>query len=117
LKVIKAIIIITSRTHTPSDASFFANILALGYAFASSWKLRIVWIYIHINHPINTHQHPTPTPLGKLYKRVLVVPSSTSQQRAFVWGACKNTTKFGVALFSLLDPLFTRSGLTWGCIV
>jgi len=54
---------------------------------------------------------PTPTRLGKVYKRALVVPPSFPHQRAFVCGACIGTAQVGVSLVSLFDPLFKRSRL------
>jgi len=53
----------------------------------------------------------SPTRLGKVYKRALVVPPSFPHQRAFVCGACIDTAQVGVSLVSLCDPLFTRSRL------
>ena len=50
--------------------------------------------HIHSTHSINTGQHPTPTALGKVYKRAVVVPPSSPHQRAFVCGACTRV-KFG----------------------
>jgi len=67
--------------------------------------------HIHTNRSINTRKHPTPTPLGKVYKRALVVPSSTPHQIVFVCGACKCTTQVVISLVSLLDPLFKQSRL------
>jgi len=58
-------------------------------------------LHIHTKHSINTRKHSTPTPLGKVYKRALVVPSSTPHQRAFVCGACKGTAQVGVSLVPL----------------
>ena len=58
-------------------------------------------IHIHTKHSINTRKYPTPTPLGKVFKRALVVPSSTPHQRAFVCGACKGTAQVGVSLVPL----------------
>ena len=43
-------------------------------------------LHFHSTHSINTHNHPTPTRLGHVYKRALVVPQSSPQQRAFVCG-------------------------------
>jgi len=54
---------------------------------------------------------PTPTHLGKVYKRALVVPLSSPHQRAFVCGACLGTAQVGVSLVSLLNPLFKQSRL------
>jgi len=68
-------------------------------------------LHIHSNHSINTCRHPSPTPLGKAYKRALVVPPSSPQKRAFVCGACTGTVQVGVLLVSLFDPLFKRSRL------
>jgi len=67
--------------------------------------------HIHSTHPINTRTHPTPTRLGQVYKRALVVPPSFPHQRAFVCGACIGTAQVGVSLVSLFDPLFKRSRL------
>jgi len=55
----------------------------------------------------------SPTRLGKVYKRALVVPPSSPHQRAFVCGACIGTVtaQVGVSLASLFDPLFKRSRL------
>jgi len=53
----------------------------------------------------------SPTRLGKVYKRALVVPPSSPHQRAFVCGACIGTAQVGVSLVSLFDPLFKRSRL------
>jgi len=39
-------------------------------------------LHIHSNHSINTHEHPTPAPLGKVYKRALVVPPSSPHHKA-----------------------------------
>ena len=52
-----------------------------------------------------------PSRLGKVYKRVLVVPPSSPHQRLFVCGACIGTAQVGVSLVSLLNPLFKRSRL------
>jgi len=41
-------------------------------------------LHIHTNRSINTRKHPNPTPLGKVYKRALVVPSLTPPQKVFV---------------------------------
>jgi len=68
-------------------------------------------LHIHSTHSINTHKHPTPTRLGKVYKGALVVPLSSPHQRAFVCGACIGTAQVGVSLVSLFDPLFKRSRL------
>jgi len=45
----------------------------------------------------------TPTHLGKVYKRALVVPLSSPHQRAFVCGACIGTAQVGVSLVSLFQ--------------
>jgi len=52
----------------------------------------------------------SPTRLGKVYKRALVVPPSSPHQRAFVCGAWIGTAQVGVSLVSLFDPLFKRRG-------
>jgi len=49
---------------------------------------------------------PTPTRLGKVYKRSLVVPLFFPHQRAFVCGACTSTAQVSVSLVSLCNPLF-----------
>jgi len=67
--------------------------------------------HIHTTHSTNTRAHPTPTLLGKVYKRVLVVPPSSPHQRAFICGACIGTAQVGVSLVSLFDLLFERSRL------
>jgi len=67
--------------------------------------------HLHKTHLINTHKHQTPTPIGKVYKRALVVPSSSPHQRAFVCGACTGTAQVGVSWVSSLDSLFKRSWL------
>jgi len=54
---------------------------------------------------------PTPTRLGTVYKRALVVPLSSPHQRAFVCGACIGTAQVGVSLVSLFDPLLKWSRL------
>jgi len=59
-------------------------------------------LHTHTNHSINTRKHPTPTPLGQVYKRALVVTSSTTLQRAFVCGACKGHRLVGVPFRSTL---------------
>jgi len=46
---------------------------------------------------------PTPTHLGKVYKRALVVPLSSPHQRAFVCGTCIVTAQVGVSLVSLFQ--------------
>ena len=53
----------------------------------------------------------TPTPLGKVYKRALVVPPSSPHQRAFVCGACTGAAQVSVWLVLLFDPLFKQSRL------
>jgi len=68
-------------------------------------------LHIYSTHSINTRKQPTPTPLGKVYTRALVVPSCSPHQRAFVCGACTCTAQVGVSLVSLFDPLFKRSRL------
>jgi hypothetical protein len=68
-------------------------------------------LHIHSTHSINTRTHPTPTRLGQVYKRALVVPPSFPHQRAFVCGACIGTAQVGVSLVSLFGPLFKRSRL------
>jgi len=67
--------------------------------------------HIRLAHSINTRKHPTPTPLGKVYKRALVVPPSSHHQRVFVCGACTGTAQVGVSLVFLFDPLFKQSRL------
>jgi len=62
-------------------------------------------------HSINTRKHPTPTYLGQVYKRDLVVPPCSPHQRAFVYGACTGTAQLGVSLVSLVDLLFKQSRL------
>ena len=64
-----------------------------------------------LHYYCDTCRHPPPTTLGKVYKRALVVPSSTPYQRAFAYEACTGTTQVGVLLLSLFDPLFKRSRL------
>jgi len=49
--------------------------------------------YLHSTHSINTCQHPTPTRLGQVYKRALVVHPSSPHHRAFVCGACTGTAE------------------------
>jgi len=68
-------------------------------------------LHIHSTHSINTRTHPTPTRLGQVYKRALVVPPSFPHQRAFVCGACIGTAQVGVLWVSLFDQLFKRSRL------
>jgi len=68
-------------------------------------------LQIHTNHSINTCTIPSPTRLGKVYKRTLVVPPFSQYQRAFVCWACTGTTQVGVSLVSLFDPLFRWSRL------
>jgi len=68
-------------------------------------------LHIHSAHSINTRKHPSPTRLGQVYKRALVVPPFFPYQRAFVCGACAGTVQIGVSLVTLLDPLFKRSRL------
>jgi len=58
-------------------------------------------LHIHSTHTINTRTHPTPTPLGKVYTRALVVPPSSPHQREFVCGACTGTAQIGVSLVFL----------------
>ena len=60
-----------------------------------------VTLHIHSTHSINTHKHPTPTRLGIVYKRALVVPPSSPHQGVFVCGACIGTAQVGVSLVSL----------------
>jgi len=58
------------------------------------------------NHCINTCKHQTPTTLGKVYARTLVVSSSSPELRAFIWvyGACIGTAQVGVLLvFRMID--------------
>ena len=57
-----------------------------------------VTLHIHRNHSINTRKHPIPTPLGKVYNKILVVPSSSPHQRAFTCRACTGTAQVGVSL-------------------
>jgi len=52
-----------------------------------------------------------PSRLDKVYKRALVVPSSSLHQRAFVCGTCTGTAQVGVSLVSLFNPLFKQSRL------
>ena len=59
-------------------------------------------LHIHSTHSINTRKHPTPTPLGKVHKGFLVVPSSSPHQRAFVYGACSGTAQVRVFFLSTL---------------
>ena len=47
--------------------------------------------HIYTVHSINTRKHPTPTRLGRVYKRVLVVPPVSPHQREFFHGACIGT--------------------------
>jgi len=56
---------------------------------------------------MNTRKHKTPTRLGKVYTRALVVPPLTLHQRVLVCGACTGTAQIGVSLVSFLDSLFT----------
>jgi len=70
-------------------------------------------LHIHSTHSINTRTHPTPTRLGQVYKRALVVPPSFPHQRAFVRGAFIGTAQVDVLLVSLFDLLFKRS--RWHC--
>ena len=58
-------------------------------------------LHIHSTHSINTRKHPTPTRLGQVYKRALVVPPSPPHQRTFVCGACIGTAQVGVSLVSI----------------
>jgi len=44
--------------------------------------------HIHTTHLINACTHPTPTRLGKVHKRALIVPPCSPHQRAFICGAC-----------------------------
>jgi len=74
-------------------------------------------LHIHSTHSINTGTHLTPTRLGKVYKRALVVPPSSPHQRAFVCGACADTAQVGVWLVLLFDPLFKRSRLHFSIYV
>jgi len=66
---------------------------------------------IHSTHSINSHTHLTPTRLGKVYTRDLVVTPSSPNQREFVCGVCIGTAQVGISLVSLFDPLFKRSRL------
>jgi len=68
-------------------------------------------LHIHTNHSINTHKQPTPTCLGKVYTRVMVVPPSSPHQPAFVCGACSGTSQVGVLLVSLFSPIFKKLSL------
>jgi len=54
-------------------------------------------LHIHSTHSINSRKHPTPTPLGKVYTRALVVPPSSPHQRTFVCGASIGTVQVGVS--------------------
>jgi len=79
--------------------------------FVSAFAKDRATIHIHSTHSINTRKHPTPTRLGKVCKRALVVPPSSPHQRTFVRGTCIGTAQVGVSLVSLFDELFKRSRL------
>ena len=79
----------------------------LGFALAAAKDSAT--LHIHSTHSINTRTHPTPTHLGQVCKRDLVVPPSFPHQRVFVCGACIGTAQVGVSLVSLLNPLFKLS--------
>jgi len=82
-------------------------LLVLASVHAKNREIR----HIHSTHSINLGQHPTPTPLGKVYKRAVVVPPSSPHQRTFVCGACTGAAQVGVSLVSLFDLLLKRSRL------
>ena len=83
------------------------SVLAINTASLSRaryWALP--WQLLRIERPSTS-----PTRLGKVYKRALVVPPSSPHQRVFVCGACIGIAQVGVSLVSLFDPLFKRSRL------
>jgi len=83
------------------------SILAINYLSGShTWACPnvgkdIATLNIHSTHSINTRTHPTPTRLGKVFKRALVVPPSSLHKRAFVCGVCIGTAQVGLLLVSL----------------
>jgi len=67
-------------------------------------------LHIHSNRSINTRRHPTHAPLGKVFARALVVPSSF-HQRVFVCVGRAQAAQVGVSLVSSLNSLFKQSRL------
>ena len=95
----------TSLATTPhSHLSFGYKQLVWGIplGLASVFAKDNTTLHIHTIHFINNRKHPTPTLLGNILKRALVVPSSSPHQRAFVYGACSGTAQVGVSFLSTL---------------
>ena len=91
------------HSHLCSNFDFEMPALGVSLGLASVHAKDRLNLYIHTNHSINTHEHPTPTPLGKVYIRALVVSSFTPHQIAY--GACKGTAQVGVSLVSPLNSI------------
>jgi len=87
------------RTPTPHSHLYFGYKLpapVVSLDLISVHANDIATLYIHTNHSVYTRKHPTPTPLGKVYMRDLVVTSSSPRQRVFVCWACTDTAQVGV---------------------
>ena len=67
-----------SNLHSPHSHFCFGYkqpVPGMSMGFAPTAAKDSAPLHIHSNHSINTHKHPTPTPLGKVYTRILAVPS------------------------------------------
>ena len=93
------------HTPTPSNTSFFANMLALDYAFASSWRVCITWVYFTSTKstPLTPANTQPPQALDK-YKKELWLYQSFNLHNL-------GTAQVGISLVSLFDSLFKRSRL------
>jgi len=117
LIVISCTVIPPPHPPTPSNTSFFCKHIGptLCVRFFENLKgaHSMSLLHMHTNHSINTRRNPTLTPLGTVYTKALVVPSSSPDQRlgAFVCGACTGTAQVDVPLVFLSDPLFKQSRL------
>ena len=67
------------------------------------------------SHLCGGQSYTTPTCLGQVYTRALVVPPSSPHQRAFICGACTGTAWVGVLFVSLFYPLWQQC--VYPCVV
>jgi len=108
--------LLPAHTVPPHSHLYFGYklpVLHVPLGLASVFAKDRATLHIHSTHSINSRKHPTPTRLGQVYKRALVVPPFSSYQRAFVCGAYAGTPQIGVSLVSLFDPLFQQSPRIW----
>jgi len=110
----------TLHSHLPDHTPTPHSHLYFGYkqtvpgaqlGFVPTTVKDITTLIIHTNHSTNTHKHPNPTPLDKVYTRTSVIPSSTPHQRTFVCGDSTVIAQVGVALVSLFNSLFKKPSL------